>query len=247
MAKQRFKPSFREALRLAHGERCIYCGRHILFRETKIDHVLPETTLQDPTKTRELKQRFGLPDSFNLLGDENLAPSCEPCNGQKSDLLLQPGFIAIVLANVEKCLPKVRALFAERQAEIRLDKLLRLIARASEQHSFSIEALIRGIREVVGEDSSAALLSSAARKDEAYFASNHQIMLSRHTLAQKGLAMQRIYEGVYTALKHGDLCAKRLSGTSLYEIRAANNLRIIYAIQGKRIFIITAYERIHGG
>ena len=73
MAQQKFPAAFREALRNAHGNRCIYCGRELLFRETKVDHVLPESSLKDDSEAMSLKRRFGLPDSFNILGHENLA------------------------------------------------------------------------------------------------------------------------------------------------------------------------------
>jgi 5-methylcytosine-specific restriction endonuclease McrA len=239
LAQQKFSAIFREALRVAHGEKCIYCGRHILFLETKIDHVLPESTLQDPIQTRELKQRFGLPDSFDLLGYENLAPSCEPCNGKKSALLLQAGFIAIVLADIKKRIPRLLDLLAERRAQVNLDKVLRSIAFGLEQGSFSRDALIRGFRNLTEERSSA----SEERQDEAYFTSRRQILFSRHVVDQmqdRGIGVQDIYGAINSAAKHRTLSAERISGTSRYQIHDNYNLRVIYEIRGNTIFIITA-------
>lgn len=54
----------RETVYKKYGERCAYCGRHILFADMQVDHMYP--------------QRLGGSDNM-----ENLMPSCRRCNHYK--------------------------------------------------------------------------------------------------------------------------------------------------------------------
>jgi 5-methylcytosine-specific restriction endonuclease McrA len=83
MSQQRFSLQFREALWDVHDHRCIYCMMSLLFMEMEVDHVVPEQLLSDPPMLAKLTLEMALASSFDVLGYENLAPSCGDCNGKK--------------------------------------------------------------------------------------------------------------------------------------------------------------------
>jgi hypothetical protein len=248
LAQQRFSAVFREALRNAHGDKCIYCGRHLLFRETKVDHVLPESCSKNEDEAKELRQRFGLPDSFDILGHENLAPSCESCNGQKSDLLFKPGYIAIVLANIEKKIPKLHALLEERQAEVSLDKILRMIVVAVERRSFSKNALVKAIDDFAREPPTEAGVGPSEERNEMFFALERQILIPRHALirsTERGIDLARLVYEIRVALRHGTARVNRLQNTPDYEFRGSDNIRVVFRVDEKAVTIKKVYRKTH--
>jgi hypothetical protein len=237
---------FREALRNAHGDKCIYCGRHLLFRETKVDHVLPESYLNNKDKVKELRQRFGLSDSFDILGHENLAPCCEPCNSQKTDLLLKTGYIQIVLANIEAKLPKLHALMKKRQAEVNLDKIFRTIAVALERQAFSKSALVNALGDLPGEAPTKSGFGRAEEHDEKFFALERRILVSKHALARSeegGINLTSLVGELLFALQHGTARVKHLLNTHDLEFAGRNNVRVVFRVDEKTVIIKTVYRR----
>jgi|GEM_PF-5719101 len=141
MSIQRFTGAFREVLWVAHHERCFYCKRPLAFMVMEIDHLLPEALLKNKQELKAIITRLGQPDDFNILGFENLVPSCEPCNKEKSSLLLADGAVSIQLAKVKNCIPKIEALLEKRAQERSLDNTLRHIVRSLEAGKFTQEEL----------------------------------------------------------------------------------------------------------
>ncbi|MCA1559294.1 MAG: hypothetical protein LC804_03130 [Acidobacteria bacterium] len=86
MSKQNFDAETREAFLIAYGRKCVYTGEIIDPQSMHIDHVIPESLLEDPCALAELRQKVGLPDDFNVLGFENLVASRGVRNLQKRDL-----------------------------------------------------------------------------------------------------------------------------------------------------------------
>lgn len=62
---------------LAWNNSCYWCGEQKAFDDIEIDHVVPQTRLD------EARERFGLPNDFDLHGLGNLAPICHGCNSKR--------------------------------------------------------------------------------------------------------------------------------------------------------------------
>jgi 5-methylcytosine-specific restriction endonuclease McrA len=88
MSQQRFSAAQREAIWLAHQRKCAYTRELLDLSAFHIDHVIPESLLNQPSELVRIKQSLGLDDDFSLLGYENLLP-CKPgCNLQKTSTIL---------------------------------------------------------------------------------------------------------------------------------------------------------------
>lgn len=85
MSKQKFSIEQREAIYQAYSGKCMYCGKSMDIREFEIDHILPESLLNDKGELHKTLNEFGLLVDFNILGYENLLPTHKKCNGTKSD------------------------------------------------------------------------------------------------------------------------------------------------------------------
>jgi hypothetical protein len=133
MSQQRFSDIHRRALWEAHRRRCLYCGEPLLFKELIIDHVIPEKTAKDADRLDNLRVSHGLGADFDIAGDENLAPTCHPCNTDKMDRLLSPARAALVLTQVEARLPKVNRLEARYQKQANDDDVMLGVSAALEK------------------------------------------------------------------------------------------------------------------
>jgi hypothetical protein len=123
VAQQRFTAIHRLALWEAHGHRCLYCRKPLLFKDLVIDHVIAETTAKEPERLVDLRVTHALGVDFDVLGAENLAPACHACNTAKAALLLSPEHAALYLTQVKGRLPKFNSLKARYEKETRVDKV----------------------------------------------------------------------------------------------------------------------------
>lgn len=90
MAKQKFSAMERQAVWLAYDRKCAYTREPIDFSDFHIDHIVPESLLDDPERLAKVKSELHLPPGFDILGYENLVP-CKPgANLQKTDLIFDP-------------------------------------------------------------------------------------------------------------------------------------------------------------
>jgi len=88
MSNQSFSASLREAIWLAHGKKCAYTRELLDVSSFHIDHIIPETLAENPVELESVKAMIGLPESFNVLGFENLLPSRPGANLQKGSTVL---------------------------------------------------------------------------------------------------------------------------------------------------------------
>ncbi|WP_179953979.1 HNH endonuclease [Denitrobaculum tricleocarpae] len=102
MAEQKFNYFERRALWEAHDKRCAYCRDPISFAEMEVDHVLPESLLNDEAEWAHVREEQGLLRDFSLRGYENLQPSCRACNSRKRAEVFPAGRTAIELGVTRK-------------------------------------------------------------------------------------------------------------------------------------------------
>jgi hypothetical protein len=85
MAKYQFSDIERMAIWKAHKGRCAYCGEPTPFKDLHIDHILPESLLNNTDKLEEIKTEYGLGSQFKINSYYNWIPSCSKCNRTKSN------------------------------------------------------------------------------------------------------------------------------------------------------------------
>jgi len=59
------------------------CREPIDLITMEVDHVLPESLLNDVPALQRVLRDYGLPANFDLQSFENWMPACRPCNGRK--------------------------------------------------------------------------------------------------------------------------------------------------------------------
>src|SRR5688572_5534809 len=106
MSTQKFTAAEREAIWLAHDEKCAYTRELVDIGSLQIDHILPESLADDSTTLERIKIELRLPKTFDLLGLENLLP-CKPgVNLQKGSILLEPAPFHYFLSLAAVCLSR---------------------------------------------------------------------------------------------------------------------------------------------
>lgn len=90
MNKYKFKTSERFAVYVTHLEKCYLCTKPVDFQSMQVDHVIPESLLDDQNFLNTIKDSFGLPSSFNINSYYNWMPSCAPCNRKKLAMVFEP-------------------------------------------------------------------------------------------------------------------------------------------------------------
>jgi len=90
--------------------KCFYCGKPVDFMNLNIDHVLPQSLVNDNTKLdavlRDYKIVENFPD-FSIDGLSNLVPSGASCNLLKSDTIFPKDATLFYLTRTHNKLPKV--------------------------------------------------------------------------------------------------------------------------------------------
>ena len=98
MSRKKISAAERQAIWLAHGEKCAYTGELLEVSNFHIDHIIPVSLAQDSTVLKKLD----LPDNFNIFGYENLLPCHPRVNLQKGDMILNRTYYFLGIAASKK-------------------------------------------------------------------------------------------------------------------------------------------------
>jgi 5-methylcytosine-specific restriction endonuclease McrA len=104
MSSYKFSKEERYAVYTVHGEKCYLCTTPIDLKSMQIDHIIPETLLDDESRLREVIASFGLPNNFDINTSANWLPSCSRCNQRKLDQVFHPS--PIIQVELEKAAKK---------------------------------------------------------------------------------------------------------------------------------------------
>lgn len=75
-------PALRFAVFTVWPPKCVWGHEPITFKEMEVDHIIPKSLKGDELAT--VLDTHGLSSDFDLEAEENLAPTCGACNGNKS-------------------------------------------------------------------------------------------------------------------------------------------------------------------
>lgn len=140
MSKYKFSNPQRFAIYVSHGEKCYLCNMPIDLKSMHVDHVIPESLLDDKSKLEDLLLNFALPENFNLNSYENWMPSCATCNVKKQSEIFNPSpIIQLVLQTANKKAVRVKDLTEKTVSKIAITKALSVLQKAQEKGSLSDE------------------------------------------------------------------------------------------------------------
>ena len=148
MAKRKFSTAERYAVWQHHQKRCWWCKKPLDVVETTIDHVIPESLLDDDDERRRVLEEYGLPDDFNINGFENWLPCHNHCNQSKGSSTFDfvPGLKA-VLDRLAREAPRVECTANRINRDATSGKLITKILVALEREEISPEDLDEVIRD----------------------------------------------------------------------------------------------------
>lgn len=104
MSTQIFDDEFREALWAVYEQKCFFHGGLIQLNDMEIDHIVPESLLASKNLATQLAA-YGLPDTFDIRGKENLVPTCRNCNSRKTNRIIPVNQAIIFLGQIQDKLP----------------------------------------------------------------------------------------------------------------------------------------------
>ena len=122
--KQSISARKRYALWRAHAGKCFYCGEPIRYAEVWVNHILPESLLNERQQLRLLLKNYGLEQYFDINGYGNCLPSDARCNLRKGNIVFERN---VTLYYVSIAQSKENAARVEEEKSIRnlkADKLL---------------------------------------------------------------------------------------------------------------------------
>lgn len=158
MAKYSFSQLERFSIWLAHKETCYYCREFLPFSSLNIDHIIPETILNDNKKLEECKHKFDLTDDFRINSYYNWLPACRKCNLNKKDFLLNPQLAVIPLTSAREIYEKIKEIETKLDNTKSLDKLASYLQLCLEKGLIS-RGNISDLFLYVGNDAADKLIS----------------------------------------------------------------------------------------
>jgi 5-methylcytosine-specific restriction endonuclease McrA len=133
MEKRRFTPFERFAVYVTHDEKCYLCNRPLDLLTMEVDHVIPESLLDSPTRLAEVVRLLGRPHSFDVNSYENWLPACRGCNGRKLADIFDPSpMIQIQLQRAQRKAEAAAQLAAEAVTRRKIANALNVLQRADE-------------------------------------------------------------------------------------------------------------------
>ena len=106
MSKSKVSTIIRTALWRTYNFKCFYCRREINWDNLEIDHLIPEAIYSNGD-LKEIIEKYGLDDDFEVNGLYNLVPSHSGCNNRKSNALFEKETILFYLGLTKQKLQKI--------------------------------------------------------------------------------------------------------------------------------------------
>ncbi len=110
-SKYHFSAAERYAVFTVHGENCYLCHEPINLKTMEVDHIIPESLLDDPVRLTVILKDLGRPGDFDLNSFANWMPACRSCNGTKRATVFEPSpVVQLVLQNAAGKAARVQSL-----------------------------------------------------------------------------------------------------------------------------------------
>lgn len=134
MSKYKFKPPERYAVFTVHGETCYLCRKPIDMASFQVDHVIPESLPSQHEAFMQVRDSYGLPESFDVNSFENWMPACAACNNRKRESVFEAlPIFAVELKKASEKADRAREMEAEVRSNQQISKAVILIETAHQQ------------------------------------------------------------------------------------------------------------------
>ncbi|WP_133512842.1 HNH endonuclease [Candidatus Thiosymbion oneisti] len=174
--KRRFSYPERYAIWHCNGRRCWWCREPLRLVEVTIDHVLPESLLDDEEKRKEILAEYGLPQDFNINGYENWLPCHNHCNQSKGNKIpvFVPGNKAIIDA-LRDTAPKAERTARAVSSNAAKDNVFKTVFTALEKQTITVRDLDELLQAFVDDPAIVGVPSDVIILDSGYWVPREQI------------------------------------------------------------------------
>jgi hypothetical protein len=177
LKKNRFSYPERYAVWDCNGQRCWWCGEPLRLVDATVDHVLPESLLDDDEKRRAVLTEYGLTQEFNINGYANWLPCHNRCNQRKGSR--SPAFVPGNKAILDAL--RANAPAAERKASsvssnVAKDKVFKTVFAALERQTITLRDLDELLDAFVNDPSNAGVPDDMIVLDSGYWIPRDQIV-----------------------------------------------------------------------
>jgi hypothetical protein len=140
-------PTLRFAIFTVWPNKCVWCHLPLTFKEMEVDHLIPKSLTGDALV--EALEYQALPSTYDLEAEENLAPSCGPCNGNKGKRIppLTPG-VSLLLADAAKRADEIRSSASSTLAKGKVEKLLGQLLAANLDDQATYNAITYAVQDL---------------------------------------------------------------------------------------------------
>ncbi|NKK06075.1 hypothetical protein GFL93_09345 [Rhizobium leguminosarum bv. viciae] len=150
LRKQGFTAAQRWAVWIVHGERCYLDGHPIDLQSMQVDHVIPESLVEEPERLAQVLHDFGLAPDFDLNSYENWMPACGTHNNLKRAKVFTP--TPLIQMHLERAADKAeQAREIERQSisRVAFAKASNVVMREAEALGISTEEFVSFLNQLI--------------------------------------------------------------------------------------------------
>lgn len=176
-SKRQFSYPERYAVWLCNGQRCWWCKQPLRLVEATIDHVLPESLLDDDVKREAVLAEYGLPMDFNINGYENWLPCHNHCNQSKGNRT--PAFVpgnSAVIDGLRQMARRAERIALEVSSNVAKDKVFKTIFAALEKQTITVLDLSELLHAFINDPAKAGVPGDVIILDSGYWVPRDQII-----------------------------------------------------------------------
>lgn len=175
--KRKFTYAERYAVWHCNGQKCWWCQEPLRLFEVTVDHVLPESLLDNDSLRERVLTDYGLPKDFNINGYENWLPCHSHCNQSKSKKL--PAFVPgnkAILDGLARTAGKAARIAESVISNVSKDKVFKAIFAGLEQRTLSLRDLDELLQAFIEDPAGAGVPADVIIFDSGYWIPRREIV-----------------------------------------------------------------------
>lgn len=176
-AKRKFSYAERYAVWYCNGQKCWWCKEPLRLAEVTVDHVLPESLLDDDAAREAILTAYGLSENFHINGYENWLPCHNHCNQSKSNR--PPAFVPgnkAILDGLAGRATRAVSIANSVTSNVAKDKVFKTIFAALEQRTLSLRDLDDLLSAFVEDPAGAGVSADVIILDSGYWIPRDEIV-----------------------------------------------------------------------
>jgi hypothetical protein len=184
--KRRFSYTERYAIWHCNEQRCWWCGQPLRLVEVTVDHVLPESLLDDEGKRETVFSEYGLSKDFKINSYENWLPCHSHCNQSKGNR--PPAFVPgnkVILDGLIDRAPKAERIARSVSSNVAKDGVFKTVFAALERQTITVRDLDELIRAFFDNPAMAGVPDDVVILDSGYWVPRDQIARESESAKRK--------------------------------------------------------------